>query len=458
MGSNRKAVVGAFVIAGTILFAFALFLIGDRRLLFAQQFEIATNFGKVSGLQVGTKVRVEGYDAGEVLEIRIPSRPSERFVVRMRIREDVRPLVRVDSVCGVQTDGLVGSAFVQISRGTDEARLVEAGETLTGVDPVEFADLIQEGAETFRTVARTVLELGDQVGEAITPLTDTATTASTLLVDVSANIKAITATGTRVTEDARAVVEGTRGIVSDLQAGRGTIGRLLTDDSHYQQWLRIAGEAEQTVANLRQTTETARTMMNGLSAPDGGAQQVLQTVRDTLSSTREVLSDLSEGTEALKRNFLFRGFFRDRGFFDLDAITREAYLGGALERNDRTALRIWIDAAGLFDRAADGSEQLTEAGRRRLESAMADLVRYPRDSPLVVEGYADASAGEASYLVSFDRAVLVREYLLSRFRRRATLTGTMAMSDRAAASPLGDRWSGVALALFVRTDELAHQP
>ena len=37
MGSNRKAVVGAFVIAGTILFAFALFLIGDRRLLFAHR-------------------------------------------------------------------------------------------------------------------------------------------------------------------------------------------------------------------------------------------------------------------------------------------------------------------------------------------------------------------------------------------------------------------------------------
>src|SRR5688572_33055682 len=86
MGSNRKAVVGAFVVAGTLLFAFGLFLIGDRRLLFARQFEIATTFGKVSGLQVGTKVRVEGYDAGEVLEIRIPPRPSERFVVRMRIQ------------------------------------------------------------------------------------------------------------------------------------------------------------------------------------------------------------------------------------------------------------------------------------------------------------------------------------------------------------------------------------
>ena len=112
-------------------------------------------------------------------------------------------------------------------------------------------------------------------------------------------------------------------------------------------------------------------------------------------------------------------------------------------------MRIWVDAAGLFARAADGTEQLTEPGRRRLESAMADLVRYPRDSPLIVEGYADSTAGEAAYLISSDRAALVREYLLSRFRRRVTLTGIMPMSDQAVGSPRGDRWSGVALALFV---------
>ena len=85
---------------------------------------------------------------------------------------------------------------------------------------------------------------------------------------------------------------------------------------------------------------------------------------------------------------------------------------------------------------------------------MADFVRYPRDSPLVVEGYADNTTGEAAYLISSDRALLVREYLLSRFRRRVTLTGIMPMSERAIGSPRGDRWSGVALALFVRNDAL----
>jgi phospholipid/cholesterol/gamma-HCH transport system substrate-binding protein len=454
MGTGRKALVGAFVVGGLVLFGAGLFLIGDRRLLFEPQFELSTAFGKVSGLQVGTKVRVAGFDAGEVLEILIPSRPSEDFRVRMRLREDLRPLVRADSVCAVQTDGIVGNSFIQIGRGTDAARIVEPGDTLTGVDPVEFADLIEDGRETFRTVTREFVELSDQVSETIGPLTETARTASTLLVEVGTDVKAITETGSRAVESARLVLDDTQAIVRDVRAGRGTIGQLLTDDTQYKRWVGIAQEAEQTVANLRMATDRARTLIDGVSARDGAAQQIVQTLRDTLADTREVMSDLSEGTEALKRNFLFRGFFRDRGFFDLDALTRDAYEAGALEGGDRTALRIWIDAAGLFARSADGTEQLTEAGKRRLESAMADLVRYPRDSPLIVEGYADSTVGEAAYLISSDRALLVREYLLARFRRRVTLTGIMPMSDRAIGSPRGDRWSGVALAIFVRNDAL----
>jgi hypothetical protein len=49
----------------------------------------------------------------------------------------------------------------------------------------------------------------------------------------------------------------------------------------------------------------------------------------------------------------------------------------------------------------------------------------------------------------------VRDYLLGRFRRQATLTDVMPLSDAAPESPRGDgRWSGVALALFVSNDAL----
>ena len=462
MTRMRSALIGAFVLGGLLLFGGGLFLIGDRRLLFVEQFEINSTFGRVTGLEVGTMVRVAGLPAGEVLSIALPSRPSDRFRVNMRLREDVRNLVRRDSQAAVQTDGIVGSAFIQISVGTDASPAVEPGDTITGVDPVGFADLIQEGRATFQTVAEEIIDLKDNVEGALTALTSTVETTNGVIADVGRDAGTLVATSARLVEDvqgvvadARGVMGDARGVVNDVRSGQGSIGKLLTDDALYDRLTNVGREAEQTVRNLRETTDGVRTAVNGFAAPNGTAQQIAQTLRNTLTEVQEVTSDLADGTEALKRNFLFRGFFRQRGFFDLDAISSQAYQSGILEGRDRTALRVWIDATMLFARDPDGAERLTDTGRQRLDSAMADLVRYPRDSPLVVEGYADASEGEAPYLLSVDRAQIVRDYLLARFRRQATLTDIMALSNSAPGSPRGDgRWSGVALALFVNNDAL----
>jgi phospholipid/cholesterol/gamma-HCH transport system substrate-binding protein len=447
------------VAGGFLLFAVGLFPIGDRRLLFAPQFELNTSFGKVTGLQVGSKVRLAGLDAGEVLDIAIPSRPSGKFVVRMRLRQDLQPLVRRDSVAGIQSDGIVGSAFIQIGRGTDEAPAVVAGDAIAGSDPVEFADLIQEGRATFQTVSREITDVSNDVSQTIATLTETASTANAVLENAGSDLKKLTASSVRVSDEIEGMVVDARAIIGSVKAGEGTLGKLLTDDTPYKRWVGVTAEAEQTVGNLRAATERARNLIDQLGARDGATQQLMTAVRGTLLSTREVISDVSESTEALKRNFLFRGFFRDRGFYDLDSLSREAYLSGALERNNRTALRIWVESDALFARQPDGTERLTDAGRRRLDSAMADLVRYPANSPLVVEGYAAGVESGAAFLLSLDRAELVRDYLLARFRRRVTLTGVMPLSMQAKDSPRGDgTWSGVALALFVDASAIAAPP
>jgi phospholipid/cholesterol/gamma-HCH transport system substrate-binding protein len=456
MSSTRTAMVGAFVLGGLAIFAAGLFLIGDRRLLFADQFEVYTELTKVTGLQVGTSVRVAGLDAGEVLEIRVPASPSQPFRIRMRLREDLHHLIRSDSVCSVHTDGIVGSAFIQVSPGSDAATIVPAGGTLEGRDMIEFADLIQEGRDTFRVVTREVMDLKEDVSAAILAATDATRTVDTVIQETGNEIQTLVRTSTGAAEEVQRVLTDARDIVTEVKAGKGTIGQLITDDALYRRVTGLATEAERTVANLQAVTDRARTSFEAATARDGAAQQMVRSVQGMLAEAQEVMSDLSEGTEALKRNILFRGFFRDRGFFDLDAITRDAYVAGALEGDSRVALRVWIAADNLFARDADGIEQLTAAGRLRLDSSMADLVRYPRDSALVVEGYAGVADGGAAHLVSAERATLVRDYLLSRFRRRATLTGVMPMGSVAPNSPTGDdRWSGVALTLFVEAAALA---
>ena len=455
MTKLRGALVGAFVLGGLLLFGGGLFLIGDRRLLFAPQFELNATFGRVTGLDVGARVRLAGLEAGEVLEIQVPPGPSQPFRVRMRLRDDLRQLVRLDSVPAIQTDGIVGNTFVQISLGTEASPVVLPGDTLTGRDPVEIADLIQEGRAAFQTVATEVTDLKDEVQTAIQTLTGTAEVATRVITNVGENAETLTAASTTVVRDARTALAEATGVLSDVRAGRGTIGRLLTDDALYDRIVGASRDVEASMKNVREMTDRTRELVASFAARDGTAEQIAVTMRNALVDVQEATADLAEGTEALKRNFLFRGFFRDRGFFDLDSVSREAYQTGALER-DRTVIRIWIDGKLLFlVDPATGAERLSDEGRQRLDSAMADLVRYPRDSPLVVEGYAEGTGGEPAYLRSIDRAQLVREYLLTRFRRQATLTDVMPMGADAAGSPSGDsRWSGVALAMFVRNDVL----
>jgi hypothetical protein len=255
------------------------------------------------------------------------------------------------------------------------------------------------------------------------------------------------ATSQRVAAKVDETVGDVRVVLGGVKQGKGTVGQLFTNTAVYD---RIAGatrEAEETGRAVRKTAELTRDAVAAFSGPGGMGPQLTQSIRNTLAGIEEVTFDLAEGTEALKRNVLFRGFFRDRGYFDLDSISREAYQQGLLER-DHTAVRIWIDGALIFTRGADGREVLTDNGRTRLDAAMAQLMQYPRNSPLVIEGY--AANDESAYLVSLDRARLVRDHVLSRFRRQMASTGIMPLSADAAGSPSGDgAWSGVALTMFV---------
>ena len=97
----------------------------------------------------------------------------------------------------------------------------------------------------------------------------------------------------------------------------------------------------------------------------------------------------------------------------------------------------------------EGDERLTDDGRRRLDSAMAPYLRYPRTTPIVVEGYAGGSTSDVQFLLSRSRAQAVRDYVVERFGLDARYVAVMPMGAQAPGSPTDGRWEGIALAAFV---------
>src|SRR5581483_7560874 len=132
MESKKKLIVGLFVGGTLLLFAIGLFLIGSSTQLFTKSFQVHADFARVTGIQIGAKVRVAGMDAGAVTAIDVPPKPDAKFRVRFRIVEKLHPLVREDSVATIQTDGLLGNKFLEVGTGSEGSARAKDGSSKIG--------------------------------------------------------------------------------------------------------------------------------------------------------------------------------------------------------------------------------------------------------------------------------------------------------------------------------------
>ncbi len=426
MVSAKVVGAGAFVIIGVLLFTAALFMIGERRMLFADRFELYTEFAKLGQLEQGSIVRVAGMNAGEVTEIMVPRSPAERFRVKMQVRSDLHPLIRTDSIATAQTEGLVGGIYVNIATGSERAAQLPTGGTITSREPLAMGDLLQQASDTIAQVNETVSKLSGDVENTVRQIANTAADAHDLIEDVSPQIKAIADNGSRMSAD-------TQQLIATVRAGEGTLGKLINADALYNRAREIADDARVVMANVKQVSDEARRAISDFHSKDGPAQGLFADMRLTLGQAREATADLAENMEAMKHNFLLRGFFNRRGYYDLDAISPAQYRNGVLENGKRKAMRIWLSSPVLFEKGPDG-EVLTAEGRSRIDSAMATYLRHVPSNPIVVEGYASEGTLGERYSLSRQRAGAIRDYLLGRYGLMPQNSGYIALGSDAAGS------------------------
>lgn len=448
MNSSRAVGAGAFVVIGTLLFTIALFMIGERRMLFEDRFTLYAEFATLGQLEEGAIVRVAGMNAGDVTSIQVPTSPAGKFRVRMEVRKDLRQLIRTDSVATAKTEGLVGGIYVSIVTGSETAPEIAEGGTIQSIEPLELSDLLKQASETVAMVNATVAALRGDIEGAVKDIALTAEEAQALLHEIRPDLAAIARNGSKASQD---VSE----LVASVNQGKGTLGKLIHDDTLYQRATQIADEAKVVMANMREVSNEARKAVSDFRSADGPAQGLMGDMRATLVQAREATGDLADNMEAMKHNFLLRGFFNRRGYFDLDNISPEQYNAGVLENGKRKAMRIWLGAPVLFEAGPDGTtEVLTAGGRARLDSAMATYIQYVPANPIVVEGYATAGTISERFRLARMRAGIVREYLIGHYELKPQNTGYIGLGDVAEGSPEDDRWDGVSITLFLDRDEL----
>jgi len=441
----RLAGVGLFVLGAVLLFAVAVFMIGDRQMAFTKRFVVYTEFARITGLQPGAVVRVSGARAGEVTGIRPPASPAGKFRVALEVTEELHQLVRTDSVASIETEGIVGGSFLSIASGSADAPPAPPLSTLAGEEPFEFSDLLQQMNTTMTKVNTTIDDMRGEVEGTIAAIGDTVQNANAMITSVSGDVKTMAASGARVSDD---LAE----LTSNVRAGRGTVGKLFTDDELYAHVTSIAANAERVTTDASALVAQARQTLAGVHGTEGTVAGLAVSLKQTLDDAQSAMSGFAENMDALRHNFLLRGFFNSRGYFDLEEISPAEYRHGALTNGGRTPVRVWLGADRVFESAGSAeSPRLSDEGRRRLDAAMAPYLDRVADGVLMIEGFEAEGGRDRQFVVSRARAVVVRESLVSRFHLEPRATGVMPLGAEPASAPPAEPWNGVALAVFIKT-------
>ncbi len=148
---SRTLRLGIFIVSTLLIFAAGVFWIGEKQYLFHSTYRLQAEFQNVAGLNGGAEVRVGGIHEGTVRQIQLPIRPNERVRVLMDMARATRSVIKHDSVATIQSEGLVGDKFVEISFGSEKSPKVKDGDTIQGQPPLQISDLLNKTSEVLDT-------------------------------------------------------------------------------------------------------------------------------------------------------------------------------------------------------------------------------------------------------------------------------------------------------------------
>src|SRR5262245_10673184 len=133
----QALLLGVVVLAGLGLGGFGLFVVGSRVWPGQNDLHVQVGFAEIKGVEVGTRVRIQGIDAGEVERIPPPETPSSPVLLRLRVKGEFRHLVRVSSTVQIVSEGMLGGKVVEIR---PPAR--KPGQPAPGSSPAYEDDLL----------------------------------------------------------------------------------------------------------------------------------------------------------------------------------------------------------------------------------------------------------------------------------------------------------------------------
>ncbi|MEL6676517.1 MAG: MlaD family protein [Bacteroidota bacterium] len=313
--TSKQIKLGAFVLAGIILFIVVLVLIGREQNLFERTFDVYCEFENVEGLQKGSNVWFSGVKVGTVQSVEIQGPGVVRL--DMSLTNASQPFLKKDATASVGSDGFIGNKIVILEGGSPEASSLAEGDKVTSKAAQSTDDLIA----TFSVTNENLSKITEDI-KGITAAIRSGDGSLGSLIQDSALYQSLNSSvysaklATRNT--AKATEELSR-LVADINQGEGMVGAVLRDTSYEGRLDRTllgvektADDAAAAVAQLSQMSESLKAIVAGLDDPNSPVGVMLsdstfaRNLQESMNNLRVSSDELDRTLEAAQESFLMR--------------------------------------------------------------------------------------------------------------------------------------------------------
>lgn len=200
------------------------------------------NFHDVAGIQVGTRVRYQGLDAGEVEALIPPSEPGQSVTVKLRLSGKVRGLVRTDTRIQIVSENLLGDKILKLLPGKADAIALDDGGQLGSVEMPDLAEnLAQASSQLSLLLSQAESALADfQQGQGkLGTMANDLTSATARLNKVLGQVDAL---------------------LTGMEKGEGTLGQLVKNNEAYGEAMQSLQDVRRMILSVKQNSDAIKSL------------------------------------------------------------------------------------------------------------------------------------------------------------------------------------------------------
>lgn len=291
--TSMEVTVGFFMFM--IVLALGIFtIVLSRQSFLSRSYEYEVAFAEVQGIREGDSVSLRGVDVGKIQDVRIE---NKQVVLTFMLNEELD--LREDYRFEIITASMLGGKFLHIFEGTPDRPELPEHTKLVGVRPV---DLVEEATRTVESIRKSLEDEGilenlrsgvEKLNTIISRVEQGEGTIGKLLME------------DQVYDDIAAITRDLRDVSDKIARGESTLGKFMADEGQ------LYDRVDAVVGNLADATQHIAKFEGTLGKLLSDDDTMYEDIKATAESIREISASLERGEGTLGKLIEDEGLYTE---------------------------------------------------------------------------------------------------------------------------------------------------